>query len=457
MKEATKLLLITLLLIICVNSEVQGTIINAGSCSNSDVQTAVNSANNGDTVTVPAGNCTWSGNVTIPNTKGITLQGAGIDVTTINGGQIFITAASGNLWRVTGFTFSNGSEFLWINGTGTSLRVDHNKFTASGTPAIFIDGPQLYGVIDHNTFTDPTFDFSCIFVFEGMGEDGGDGGAASWARATSLGSENAVYVEDNQFNFGAPSQGYSIVDGRAGGRVVLRYNTVINGTVGWHDAEISGSRGIRQIEVYNNSFQMTSAIQDVVYHRGGTGVWFNNTFQGVDFTWVENPIILFNSRTTTSENGFGPWQSYCNNALKKFCLGGAAISCTQDSDCLGAIFEGFSTVYPPCIQIDGMTDSYGYPCRDQIGTGVTNTTTGAQALEPMWFWNNTWCYGANGVCTPTTPVTLYVNTDGSQNIIIKGRDYYESTNTALPGYVPYTYPHPLTGILSPPQNLRILQ
>src|SRR5208283_496713 len=212
-----------------------------------------------------------------------------------------------------------------------------------------------------------------------------------------------------------------------------------------------------QIEVYNNSFQMTSAIQDVVYHRGGTGVWFNNTFQGVDFTWVENPIILFNSRTTTSENGFGPWQSYCNNALKKFCLGGAAISCTQDSDCLGAIFEGFSTVYPPCIQIDGMTDSYGYPCRDQIGTGVTNTTTGAQALEPMWFWNNTWCYGANGVCTPTTPVTLYVNTDGSQNIIIKGRDYYESTNTALPGYVPYTYPHPLTGILSPPQNLRILQ
>src|SRR5882724_11964137 len=57
--------------------------IAAASCSQTDVQNAVNSASTGDTVQVP-GPCTaaWSSQVSIPNTKGITVIG-GIGGTTI--------------------------------------------------------------------------------------------------------------------------------------------------------------------------------------------------------------------------------------------------------------------------------------------------------------------------------------------------------------------------------------
>jgi hypothetical protein len=48
----------------------------AASCSTSDVQTAINSAAEGGTVTIPAGTCTWTSGVTVSG-KGIYIQGAG--------------------------------------------------------------------------------------------------------------------------------------------------------------------------------------------------------------------------------------------------------------------------------------------------------------------------------------------------------------------------------------------
>lgn len=44
--------------------------IRAASCSQSDVQAAIDAASDGDTVAVPAGNCTWTTAVNI-NGKGI--------------------------------------------------------------------------------------------------------------------------------------------------------------------------------------------------------------------------------------------------------------------------------------------------------------------------------------------------------------------------------------------------
>ena len=49
--------------------------ITAQSCSQANVQAALNSASRGDTVTIPAGDCTWSGTVSF--TKALTIQGAG--------------------------------------------------------------------------------------------------------------------------------------------------------------------------------------------------------------------------------------------------------------------------------------------------------------------------------------------------------------------------------------------
>ena len=58
--------------------------VEADSCSLAHVQAAHDAADRGDTVTVPAGSCTWSSYLSI--TKSITLQGAGAGVTTITTG-----------------------------------------------------------------------------------------------------------------------------------------------------------------------------------------------------------------------------------------------------------------------------------------------------------------------------------------------------------------------------------
>ena len=55
------------LIAICLSSSASANIIQAASCSRADVQAAINSAQDGDTVLVPAGECTWNSEVSIQN------------------------------------------------------------------------------------------------------------------------------------------------------------------------------------------------------------------------------------------------------------------------------------------------------------------------------------------------------------------------------------------------------
>ena len=55
----------------------KGSTITAVSCSLSDVQNSVNSASDGDTVLIPAGQCDWSSGTLILGTKSILLTGSG--------------------------------------------------------------------------------------------------------------------------------------------------------------------------------------------------------------------------------------------------------------------------------------------------------------------------------------------------------------------------------------------
>src|SRR5262245_42063382 len=92
------------------SSSVSAATIAASSCNSAAVAAAVGSAANGDTVTVPAGTCTWTGTVTIG--KAITLQGQGASNTIIVDG-----ATTPILWwelvpnqtsRMTGIGFRAG-------------------------------------------------------------------------------------------------------------------------------------------------------------------------------------------------------------------------------------------------------------------------------------------------------------------------------------------------------------
>ncbi|MCP4902482.1 MAG: hypothetical protein GY906_36425, partial [bacterium] len=70
--------------IVIIGSQAIGhtAVIPSTSCSPADVQTAIDGANEGDTVSVPACTTTWTTTVRMVN-RAITLQGAGPDQTVI--------------------------------------------------------------------------------------------------------------------------------------------------------------------------------------------------------------------------------------------------------------------------------------------------------------------------------------------------------------------------------------
>lgn len=112
--------------------------VTSASCNSNDVQAAINSAGEGDTVIIPAGTCTWTSGVTISG-KGISVQGAGsgrivgydngVEVLTVATGTLVVDVAGfsngfGASSIATGQTlrvFENGARSNWMQGTVTSF------------------------------------------------------------------------------------------------------------------------------------------------------------------------------------------------------------------------------------------------------------------------------------------------------------------------------------------------
>ena len=108
------LLLSSLLLMAAANT------VTASSCSVSDVQAAINTANNGDTVIIPNGSCTWSSGITF--SVQITLQGASTTGVTITDADT--NSADSLLLANTGSSFHTTIANLnFLPGTGTGVYV----------------------------------------------------------------------------------------------------------------------------------------------------------------------------------------------------------------------------------------------------------------------------------------------------------------------------------------------
>ena len=67
--------LLTFFLSVFMAGKLHATTRAAASCSSSDVQAAIDQSVSGDTVTIPAGTCTWTTGLTVP--KNISLVGSG--------------------------------------------------------------------------------------------------------------------------------------------------------------------------------------------------------------------------------------------------------------------------------------------------------------------------------------------------------------------------------------------
>jgi hypothetical protein len=378
------------------------------SCEYAAVSAAVQAAAQGDTITMPAGTCVWNTGLTI--NKGITLRGQG-DTTVIRDNAPKNGSAASRLFMVTvnapaavrlssfrldgmaadsaGYNMGH----IYAYGTSKLFRLDHITFTNQQTVGVRLDG-DLWGVIDHCSFSGAFTQGILIGHTTWGGANFGDG---SWAAPTALGTEQAIFVEDNVFrDYGNPYAGAGI-DILDGGRMVIRHNQFIDQFLGSHGTE-SGQRrrSLRQFEIYNNTFTYNGSYFAAMYMRGGTGVIYSNTVNSGYTSFLR--IVNFRD-----ENPYPPW-----------------------GKC-----DGTS---PYDQNTSGQT---GYRCVDQPGAGPSRALSGDvptpqpvnNTSEPIYQWGNT--YGGNG-----SP-----NADISSTHTQAGRDVIN--NQTKPGYVAYRYPHPL--------------
>lgn len=495
MRIARKVFLVTSALCTFCSWEARATAINAASCSQPAVQTALNQATTGDTVAIPAGTCTWSSPMTISN-LGITLTGAGAGQTIIidgvpqsSGTAVQISVPSGKSFRITGMTIQaqsalNITTFLYIYGGSTNFRMDHMTFTGwdatynSNGEAIVIT-QDIFGVIDHNSFTSFFWQF-----FNCMNADYGGGtyGDASWSSPTMLGTNDALYFEDNTFTNTEYGSIQSVIDSDGnGGRVVIRHNTFNTFFNGGHGTETAGRpRGTRKWEVYDNTYHCDARGSNTcftgVQYRSGTGVVFGNTFDVINGTLQQgwgSAVYIPTYRTSDNLNwgtcdGTGPWDKndgtvYASGTLTSGSNGtatdtsqswttnqwnpnGAPYSFRDVTQGWGSeihsntsnslTYDTFTNSGTPHAISTG--DSYqilrATICLDQPGRGkgvllsgslnnpTSPTPTGwvQDALEPIYVWQNT-------MLSNQDPA------DSNSGRVINNRDFYVDTGASCNG------------------------
>lgn len=324
----TPMRIIILALFACVVSH--ATVINAASCSVANVQTAIDSATDGDTVVLPSCSATWSGAgpiVSITN-KGITLQGQttcngspGVRVTSCtdntnitlspSGGfpvsGLLITASATHFTQVTGITFISGatSSSGLINVTGVeadvAVRIDYNHFKNALSNLVMLEVAGVYGLIDHALWdqTDSSNASDPFVHIDGAANPGNNDGSAAWNRDLTLGTNKAIYFEDSTFNMANGAE--SVFDAYTGARLVFRYsqftNTGTNGGAapfGVHGTDSGTLRSTFSYELYNctvtnnGSYTMPTA-----QLRGGTGAIHDNTWNGSGGAWGNIQPQLF--------------------------------------------------------------------------------------------------------------------------------------------------------------------
>jgi hypothetical protein len=278
-----------------------------------DVQKAIDTAHEGDTVIVPAGTATWNAPLKID--KNLTVQGAGIGKTILQdgGGQEREAGRRGGgggggggrpsmlnvqlskdapLFRLTGIEFrglptSNQRKHLvasfkggstagqkpLVLGITSNFRLDHCKLSdVNGLGAIFTN---LIGVVDHLEYVGRG-DF-CFVQHPNWG--GHEMGHGSWAQDAYWGSNKFLFFEDCDFTNTGTGVPYGF-DAFLGARYVVRYcrfhgNTGVTG----HGTE-TPQRGTKQIEIYKNSFNFPAGSETGFPQlRGGSVLFHDNKFK----------------------------------------------------------------------------------------------------------------------------------------------------------------------------------
>jgi hypothetical protein len=372
---------------------------------------AIDAAQDGDTVLLPAGTAVWSkrgwhtGHA--PKIKAITIQGAGIDQTIItvdkskDGNTSFhLEGVEGKPFRVTGITLDGSlhpkeaswGALMYIGGTCKNFRIDHCQF--KNCDVMLAIAGDTCGLIDHCQFVGELSHGGCLQPIYYTGP-----GASNYRKPLTLGTAQALYFEDNQVDLKGPvaTGDNPFFVGINAARVVIRHNKIVNAEI-----EIYGPgqqrHGCQSAEIYDNQFATVDGGKPggPIFINAGVAMVFNNTVTGYHCQFIE----LTNHRAFME---MPPW----GKADGKNPLDGNQIPAGQP----GA----------------------GYPCMGQVGW-ATNVD-GKFQPTPCYAWNNT----RNG------EKYLMAVANRNPNVLATIKEGREFFNQEPPAgyYKPYVYPHPL--------------
>lgn len=282
----------------------------AASGKRADIQAAVDAATAGDTIVIPAGTWELSGQVFVPD--GIHIKGAGRDSTILRKAyrsqpnkdpMLNVRCEATHPFRFSGITlygdgvdrFRNGQVGieiveigLLLNGKCINFQIFDCRFTHFAGQAIFLRGKPLNigpgakvrghptGVVYNNEFVENLYNAGFGYGIQLAGDEN------DWMLA--LGSDNAVFIEDNYFE----RNRHTITSNNAS-RYVFRYNRIVNNWYPWAAIDAHGlsawPRGSRSYEIYGNEVSggvewdtgKPHATWDIGI-RGGDGVIFDNVF-----------------------------------------------------------------------------------------------------------------------------------------------------------------------------------
>jgi hypothetical protein len=430
--------------------------INAASCNAPDVQRALNQAHDGDTVAIPAGTCTWTSTLTVTNA--INLIGSGdrtkiVDNINRSGCKdypaIFMNISANLPWRLGNFTLEGGvpdsgacSEHIKAVTNSHAFRIDHITFNNMQSTGIKVDGDG-WGLIDHSTFNGKHR--RGVLIHHTTWKQVGGFGDNSWAQPDTMGTNEAVFVEDSTFNT-TNASGSGSVACEYGGRCVARYNTLP--FLGTHGTDSSlRSRSLRHFEVYNNTITDNgSMVGQAMQLRGGTSLFFNNIITPTLGGSYQALLALEIYREVNSWKPWGP----ASNGYKGGCDGSGPFDNNDSMVYDTGTFNGTNLI-PNTLALDTKSwstdqwigyslrnltvpwgasiksntatvitaypqsmgaahtwnagDSYQiskvYPCLDQPGRGQGDYLSGGgdgipptpkgwphQAIDPIYAWNN---------------------------------------------------------------------
>lgn len=399
----------------------------AASVALADVKTAIAAASAGDTISIPAGEATWTDYLSV--TKSLYIIGAGIDVTIINDGYTrpgggsfeptnnlisFVPTipADNPSFRLSGmtinFTSDNG---IYLQNTSiydcTKIRIDHIKISASGL--FFERYGLMHGCMDNCTIT---------------GDLDGGGPSSLWtSNGYEFGTNSNFYIEDCTWT----SSANDVAIFQAGNgpmRYSWRHNniTLPTGTQIFPLFDQHGNQpsaySCMGAEIYENTINLQTNTWTTLFydHRGGKSLIYNNTVTwasggGISTRVQEEHQDSDNPPATNGINGQPQHISdsyYWGNTKNGAVLNPTASSTLVCSTCSKTV---------PTADQDFWIENASFNGSSGIGVGLLAARPSSGLTVGVGYW-------------ATDTSTLYRAT---------GATTWETY------YTPYTYPHPLRG------------